>query len=172
MTTRKSKTASAPEHECTRAAEIGFINGRLDAQEVTDKNIESSLKELVQNHNADRAATSAQFTELKCEIARIGTALELSAKSSEQLVSNQTEMLKQMQSISQLTGAVQTSQDMTQKLLEKHLHESDMWKSFIERRVSKLERTKWFWYTLAGIAVAAAGVISYIANAVDVFVKK
>lgn len=172
MATRKRKASSpavAPDinddHNCVQCGVIGEINGRLDAQEDTDSRIESSLQQLIANHNEERRQTSKDFTDLKCEITRVGTALETSVK-------NQTEMIAQMKDLTSTTAAMQQLQLDTQKLFEQHIHESDAWRANIERRVGKLERTKWFWYTLSGIAIGLAGFLSYAASIYEAIVKK
>lgn len=173
MATRKRK-ASSPEvtpeitsddHNCVQCGVIGEINGRLDAQENTDLRIEASLQQLIANHNEERRQAAKDFTDLKCEITRFGTALETSVR-------NQTEMISQMKDLTTTTAAMQQLQLDTQKLFESHIHESDAWRANIERRVGKLERTKWFWYTLSGIAIGLAGFLSYAASIYDAIIKK
>ena len=175
MATRKTNpqpSRTKIDHNCSRDQQIGEITGRLDAQESTDQRIENSLNELVKNYNADQQKATSNFGELKCEIARIGTALESSAKTSEQLISNQTELLKQMSDIAKLTGSVQSSQNSTHDMLEKHLNESSAWRVSIERRIGKLERIKWFWYSLAVGAAGLIGVLAYGLQFYERFAKK
>ena len=152
-------------HNCVQCGVIGEINGRLDAQENTDSRIESSIKDLIANHAAERAQSSKDITDLKCELARVGTVLETS-------VNNQTEMIKQMKDLSMNTAAIHQSHIDTKKMFEKHINESDAWRASIERRVGKLERTKWFWYTLSAILVGMAGFLSYLFSIYDVIIKK
>ena len=80
-------------------------------------------------------------------------------------------MLKQMKDLTAITASVKQSQDDTKTMFEKHIHESDAWRANIERRLSKLERIKWFWYTLAGVIAGITGVASYLAAVYDVFKK-
>lgn len=170
-TTRKRKTTTTDNHGCVQCEQIGEINARLDGQESTDLRIESAVQQLVANHDAEKQANYKEFSELKCEITRIGTALENSNENSKQLITNQTEMLKQMKDLTAITASVKQSQDDTKTMFEKHIHESDAWRANIERRLSKLERIKWFWYTLAGVIAGITGVASYLAAVYDVFKK-
>ena len=172
MATRKKKSEESNLHSCVQCEQIGEINARLDGQESTDLRIETSIRQLADNYDKDRKATTQEFTELKCEIVRVGTALENSVKNSEQLIKNQTEMLTQMKDLAANLAVMGNAQENTKKLFEKHIHESDAWRTSIERRVSKLERTKWFWYTLAGLIVAGIGAISYLASIYDVISSK
>lgn len=175
-TTKKRKTDAAEatekvEHGCVQCGQIGEINARLDGQESTDLRIESAVQQLVANFAAEQKANNKTFTELKCEVTRLGTALENSNENSKQLIENQTEMLKQMKDLTVMTASVKQSQDDTKDMFEKHIHESDAWRANIERRLNKLERVKWFWYTLATVAAGVAGVASYLAAVYDVFKK-
>lgn len=172
-TSRKKKTETPPEdHGCVQCEQIGEINARLDGQENTDARIEASIQQLVKNHEEERKATAKEFTDLKCEITRVGTALEISVKNSEQLIKNQTEMITQMKDLTATTAAMKESQDNTKDLFEKHIHESDLWRMQIERRLSKLERTKWFWYTLGTVLIGVASFLSYVASSYVDLIKK
>ena len=172
MATRKSKATKQDieqindaNHNCVQCEVIGEIHGRLDAQEATDSRIEASIQQLVKNHNEELKQSSKDFTELKCTVARVGTALDQSVK-------NQTEMITQMKNLLVQSATMQQSQTETKNLFEKHIHESDAWRTSMERRLGKLERTRWFWYTLVGLLVGLVGFISYATTIYDYLIKK
>lgn len=159
------------EQDFVQREEIGYIKSRLDDQEKTDERIEKSIQQLVENHEKQRENTTRDFTELRCEITKLGTLLQSASQTSDQMMQNQTEMLKQINNISISSTALENSQNTIKDLLHSHMNESGAWREKIERRVGRLERVKYFWYTLIGLAVTLVSVLSYLAAIYDVFGK-
>ena len=164
LAVKEASENASPIHPCNQLETLGAIQQELSNQRDADNRIETTLEKLVADNVAERQNTAKMFGKVEVELARVGCALEASAKTNEQQVQNQTAMLKELGNLAKATALMQQNQEVVHNQMKKHIAEIATWRSDIEKRVSKLERTKWLWYTIGAGIIGLICVLSYLAT--------
>lgn len=169
LAVKESSENISPMHPCNQLETLGAIQQELSNQRDADNRIETALEKLVADNVAERQNTAKMFGKVEVELARFTCAMESSAKTNEQQVQNQTAMLKELGNLSKMTALMQQNQEVVHNQMKNHIAESAQWRDDIEKRVGKLERTKWLWYTIGVGIVGLICVLSYLATIWGVF---
>jgi len=169
--TQSTREDGLPSDPATSAA-IGRIEARLDGQEATDNRIESTLTQLMHDHNEERKNSAVQFGEIGKQVAKIGIILEESVKANKTMIKNQEGMIETMNEMASNNKQLEAKYNEFHKTVEEHLISSDKWIHEVEERLRKLEMTKYLWYTIGALLLTILCALSYIATVVDVFGKK
>lgn len=157
-------TTTSHGHPCNQLQTLGAIQQELSNQRDADTRIETALEKLVADNVAERQNTAKMFSKVEVELARFTCAMESSAKTNEQQVQNQTAMLKELGNLAKMTALMQQNQEVVHKQMKDHIAESVCWKNDIEKRVTRLERTKWLWYTIGAGLFGLVCLLSYVAT--------
>ena len=180
MAPRKKSTLAVKEagenidalHPCNQLETLGAIQQELSNQRDADTRIETALEKLVADNVAERQNTAKMFSKVEVELARFTCAMESSAKTNEQQVQNQTAMLKELGNLAKMTALMQQNQEVVHNQMKNHIAESAQWRDDIEKRVSKLERTKWLWYSIGAGIAGLICILSYFATIWGTFGNK
>ena len=164
LAVKEASENSTPAHPCNQLQTLGAIEQELSNQREADHRIEATLEKLVADNVAERQNTARIIGKVEIELARVGCALETSAKTNEQQVQNQTAMLKELGNLAKMTALMQQNQEVVHNQMKHHIAESANWRNDIEKRVGRLERTKWLWYTIGAGLVGLICILSYLAT--------
>ena len=173
-TNRMEQTACMEPH-CSKEAELGRLDARIENNEKTGVEIKEALQRLVENHEKDKQDSSTQFTAITAEIAKLSAAMKQSAESSKELLENQNKLLGQLnqllldnQNIANKQNSLETALGTQMQISEKRYEKTKTALENMAGRLAKLEQHRNTILSIGALIISlitAAGVIAQIFQA-------
>ena len=135
------------ESHCSKEADLGKLDARIENNEKTGVEIKEALQRLVENHEKDKQESNKQFTAITAEIAKMSSAMQQSAESGKQLLENQNKLLAQLnqivldnQNIANKQNSLDTALATQMQISEKRYEKTKTALESMSGRLAKLEQ--------------------------------